>query len=95
MLAYSQERVSANKDPQRVPYSLISHSCIHFVKEVMEAGGLDTPVMIDPRPIGYMDTIRIQFPRLDYAPKENTLSIDKIKPLGAPVGKHRAARGER
>jgi hypothetical protein len=84
MLAYSQKRVGANKDPQREPYHLLSHSCIHFVKEVMEAGGVDTPVMIDPRPIGYMDRVRDRFPDLDYALKGNTLSIKDINLPGSP-----------
>jgi hypothetical protein len=95
MLAYSQKRVGANKDPQREPYHLLSNSCIHFVKEVMEVGGVDTPVMIDPRPIGYVDRIRARLLALDYTPKGNILSIANIKLVGAPDGQHRPAPGKR
>jgi hypothetical protein len=96
MLAYCQKRVSANKDPQRAPYSLTTHSCIHFVKEVMEAGGVDTPWMLDPRPIGYIDRVRAGLPKLDYMPKKNTLSVENISLSGAPgENPQQAALGRR
>jgi len=76
MLAYCRMRVNQNSDAKRQPYSLTGHSCIHFAKQVLEAAGVSTPTMIDPRPIGYIEKLQNIFPAFNYAGK--SLSITGI-----------------
>lgn len=65
-----------NINDNRKPYDLISNSCIHFVKWVVEVAGLHTPWMIDPRPNSYIGEFRDDYPSLDYNAKTNKLTIE-------------------
>lgn len=78
MLKYANNRKEQNKNPNRVPYSLFSNSCIHFAKGVTEAAGIDTPWMLDPRPNSYIGEFRSDFPDLEYIPKGRSLFIEGI-----------------
>jgi hypothetical protein len=90
MLAYCQKRVSQNTDPKREAYSLTSHSCVHFAKEVLDAAGVSTPAMIDPRPIGYVEKLQCQFPALTF--KNGGFSIAQINlPSSTPLGHNSGA----
>jgi hypothetical protein len=68
-----------NNDPNRPPYSLLTHSCLQFMKQVAEEGGAEMPIVLDPRPDGYIQRVRERFPHLDYSPKTETLSIPSIE----------------
>jgi len=70
-------RMAENVKKDREEYDLLSHSCLHFMKEVAESGGADMPMVIDPRPAGYMDRVRSDFPDVDFV-KPNTLKIEGI-----------------
>jgi hypothetical protein len=37
------------------------------------------PIVLDPRPDGYIQRVRERFPHLDYSPKTETLSIPSIE----------------
>jgi len=92
MLAFCQKCVGQNSDPQRQPYSLTSHSCVHFAKEVLEAAGVSTPLMIDPRPIGYVEKLQGSFPAVTYRNKSLSLSgiaLPSAKPLIRHADPHR------
>lgn len=78
MLDYAQLRKSQNTNPKRKPYNLTSNSCIHFVKQVVEKAGLETPWMIDPRPNSYIGEFREDYIDLDYFPKSKTLKIEGL-----------------
>ncbi len=78
MLDYATARKSQNANPKRQPYDLLSNSCIHFVKDVTEIAGVDTPWMIDPRPNAYIGEFRDDFPDLDYSYEKKTLIIEGI-----------------
>jgi hypothetical protein len=84
MYAYARKRMLENNDPNRPPYSLITHSCLQFMKQVAEEGGADMPIVLDPRPDGYIQRVREKFPPLDYSPKTETLSIPSIENKDAP-----------
>jgi hypothetical protein len=84
MYAYARKRMLENNDPNRPPYSLLSHSCLQFMKQVAEEGGADMPVILDPRPDGYIHRVRERFPPLDYSPKTETLSIPSVETQAAP-----------
>jgi hypothetical protein len=75
MLAYAQKRLKANTDPNRPEYHLLSNSCIHFMKEVVEAADVQAPTVIDPRPDGYVERLRAAFPPLDFKPKTQALVV--------------------
>ncbi|GAA6167144.1 hypothetical protein [Sessilibacter corallicola] len=66
MLEYAQNRKAQNANLKRTPYNLTSNSCIHFVKKVTEAAGVETPWMVDPRPNSYIGEFRDEYPDLDY-----------------------------
>ncbi len=66
MLEYAQKRKAQNANLKRTPYNLTSNSCIHFVKNVTEAAGVETPWMVDPRPNSYIGEFRDEYPDLDY-----------------------------
>lgn len=74
MLAYCNRRMSENSNPKRTPYSLLGHSCCHFMCNVAEAGGASMPPVLPPEPAGYIRVVRMLFPTLDYAPP-STLAI--------------------
>lgn len=76
MLAYAEGRKVANSNRKRPPYSILSNSCIHFVKAVAQAAGVHTPWMLDPRPNSYIGEFRSDFPDLDFDPKTAHLSIE-------------------
>lgn len=77
MLNAAQARVKENRDANRDEYSLLGNSCVHFMKEIIEAAGVDTPYMIDPRPNSYIEELRSDFPKLDYYPALDRLQIVK------------------
>ncbi len=58
MLSYADTRKKQNGNPSRVPYDLTRYSCIHFAKGVVEAAGVQTPWMVDPRPQSYWPVSR-------------------------------------
>ncbi|WP_444944606.1 hypothetical protein ACJJIK_07235 [Microbulbifer sp. ZKSA006] len=74
MLEYAEGRKKQNNNPNRKPYELDSYSCIHFAKETVEKAGVDTPIMIDPRPNSYIGELRDDFLDLDYT--YNKLTIE-------------------
>jgi hypothetical protein len=67
MLDYAQKRERQNADPNRTPYALLSNSCLHFMKEVAQAGGASMPPEVIPTPKLYMTEIRLIHPSLDYS----------------------------
>ena len=69
---------SQNSNPKRRVYDLTSNSCIHFVKNLVEAAGKDTPWMIDPRPNSYIGEFRNDYRDLDFFPKTNQLVIESV-----------------
>jgi len=77
MLKYANARMATNTNPARPPYDLLSNSCLHFAKATASAGGCDMPMVIDPRPAGYIERVRNDFPDLDFTPPA-TLSIEGI-----------------
>lgn len=78
MLTYAKLRMKQNVNKSREPYSLLSNSCIHFVKKVVEVAGVETPWMLDPRPNSYIGEFRDDYPDLDYERKTDILGIENL-----------------
>jgi len=76
MLDYSLRRYKQNSDANRAPYELLWNSCNHFMKGVLDAAGVDTPAMVDPRPNSYIEEIRSDFRDLDYDPKGKGIILE-------------------
>ncbi len=76
MLNYAETRRKANSNANREPYDLFTNSCNHFMKGVLDAAGVDTPRMIDPRPNSYIEELRDMYRDLDYVKVTHTLSIE-------------------
>jgi hypothetical protein len=68
MLTFAVNRMKTNTDPRRAPYELLSNSCLHFMKEVAEAGGVRMPPVFAPQPIGYILEVRLLEKELDFEP---------------------------
>lgn len=81
MLAYAQNRMRMNFDKNRDRYDIVSYSCLHFMKGVMEAAELDTPWLIDPRPVSYIREIQHNYPNLEYIPSQHKLIIEESEPV--------------
>lgn len=67
MLSYATIQMGQNSNPARKPYELLTHSCLHFMRDTAAAGGANMPWVIDPRPAGYIERVRGDFPDLDFA----------------------------
>ncbi|HLL03967.1 MAG TPA: hypothetical protein VK539_25505 [Myxococcaceae bacterium] len=67
MVDHAERRLRDNGNPNRTPYALLSNSCLHFMKEVAEAGGASMPPGVVPIPKDYMRLVRMVHPKLDYA----------------------------
>jgi hypothetical protein len=76
MLKYAESRKMQNSNPKRIPYDLLTNSCIHFVKEITKIAGIKNPWMFDPRPNSYIGEFRDDFPDLDYT--KGVLEIEEI-----------------
>ncbi len=63
MLEYAQFRLMMNSNAARSEYDLFINSCLHFMKEVVEKSGAETPVLIDPRPNSYIKEFRDVYSR--------------------------------
>ncbi len=61
MNKYAINRLDQNSNPDREEYSLLGNNCGHFMKQVIEAGGVDMPAIIDPRPNTYIDRVKNKF----------------------------------
>lgn len=75
MQAYADKRMADNRLATRIPYSLFRNSCLHFMKGVMDAAGIRTPILVDPRPVSYIDEIKAIHTPLDFNPRTNLLTI--------------------
>jgi hypothetical protein len=73
----AQSRLAANTRPGRASYDLFTNSCLHFMKEVADAGGAGMPAVRDPRPAGYIDRVRASFPDLDFR-RPNALAVQGL-----------------
>jgi hypothetical protein len=60
MEAYVAKRIASNRNPKRVPYDLLSNSCLHFMKSVGEAGGARMPPVVARHPSGYIFQVQMQ-----------------------------------
>lgn len=67
MLAKAQGREKLNTDKKRAPYEILTNSCLHFMKEVAEAGGARMPPATNPAPSGYLVLVRMMHNDLDYS----------------------------
>ena len=67
--------MSLNTDPAREEYSLLTNNCMHFVKQTLEAAGVNTPIMIDPRPNSYIDELSGLYTPVSYDPQTGQTRI--------------------
>ena len=76
LLTYLQEKKrqydGAGSDEAEL-YRRDTNNCMHFVKRTLEAAGVDTPWLLDPRPVSYIAELTEEFPTIGYEPKTSTL----------------------
>lgn len=78
MNQYAQDRLKLNKDKTREEYDLIDNNCGTFMVSTIEAGGVDLPAVVDPRPNSITEEIRSEHQTVDWSAKKG------LK-LGKPV----------
>ncbi len=66
MVDYAEALLKQADDPNRKPYGKWTNNCGHFVKHVLEAGDVDVPWMIDPRPNSYINELAENYRLLQY-----------------------------
>lgn len=76
MEKYATGRMKQNSNPKRAPYHLLSNSCVHFARGVVDAAGADTPWMLDPRPNSYIGEFQDKYPDLTFQPRGSRLEIE-------------------
>jgi hypothetical protein len=59
MNSYAAQRLAQNRDRNREPYSFIGgNNCANFVFDVLAAGGVDLPWLLNPSPNNMIDELR-------------------------------------
>ena len=62
-----------NSDPDREPYVILSNNCGTFACDVAEQDeDLDTPWILDPRPVSIVEEYQDNFTPVEYKPGEGT-----------------------
>ena len=74
-LDYVEGRRKLNTQASRPGYDLLSNNCGTFMQRTLDAAGVDTPWMLDPRPNSYIQELRDDFVDLDYDPRTGVLAI--------------------
>lgn len=67
---FAKGKQAQNSDTNRKPYATLTNNCGTFMKETLDAGGVDTPVMIDPRPNSYIEELRDEHQNVEYPKKK-------------------------
>ncbi len=78
MLDEAQRRMQLNSDGERVPYNILTRSCLHFAVDVVRAAGVDMPWILDPRPVSYLERLRSAYPDLEYNPRTRRVTVEGI-----------------
>ncbi len=76
MLGFAEFRKKMNNQKDRMPYSIYSNSCLHFVQDMIKSAGAKVPSMVDPRPNSYVDELMDDYPDLNYG--KNVLVIEEL-----------------
>jgi hypothetical protein len=77
MNAYAANRMNKNSDETRESYDITDNNCGTFAQDVLEAGEVDTPWMIDPRPNSYIEELQSEFEnRVSYEPAGQKLEMN-------------------
>ncbi len=58
MVEYAEGREAQNEDPSRKKYGFLTNNCMTFAQDVLESGGMNTPLMIDPSPKSYIKELQ-------------------------------------
>ncbi len=78
MTSYAWSCHKQNADPERQPYSSLSHNCATFAEDVLEAGGVELPIILDPRPNGRAPVWQSKADfSMKYSPKEDKLRVNE------------------
>ncbi|MEW4341615.1 hypothetical protein AB1J03_09700 [Vibrio diabolicus] len=77
ILDFSINRMRKNHVPDRKEYGLFTYSCLHFMKGALEAAGVETPTLIDPRPVSYIEELQEDYRVLEYVTSTNNYTLGK------------------
>jgi len=76
MNEHAQEQKAQNDNPDRKEYSITGNNCATFMKETLEAGGTETPSMVDPRPNSYIEELRNVYQDVNYSATKNQTTVE-------------------
>lgn len=78
MNEYPLSCVARNDAPKREPYSIWNNNCGTSAEDVLEAGGVDLPLIADPRPNGRASVWQEEADfSIEYDPKTDQLKVDE------------------
>ncbi len=77
MAKYSEQRMAQNTDASRQSYGLFGNNCGTFMRDTLAAGGVDTPSMIDPRPVSYVEELQ-EVDQLSLGLEEGVLKLENV-----------------
>jgi hypothetical protein len=58
MNAFADKQMSQNADSDRDAYNLVTNNCASFCVDVLQSGGVDTPLVVDPRPVSAIQELQ-------------------------------------
>jgi RHS repeat-associated protein len=76
MYKYAENRMKQNSDPNRQAYDTFNCNCGTFMLDVLEAGGVDLPIILDPRPNSMIENLQDDHPDVSYNPEGNNLDVE-------------------
>ncbi len=80
MWDYAKARDALDSNPARETYGVWTNNCIHFVRDVLEAGEIELQMWnIAPRPVKNMWWMRRFYPDFDYDPRRRRLEIQNVQ----------------
>lgn len=80
MWDYAKGRDAQDSDSGREAYGIWTNNCMHFVRDVLEAGGVGLQGWnIAPRPVKNMFWMRRFHPDFDYDPRRRLLEIQDVE----------------
>jgi len=76
MYKHAEDRMVQNGDPNREAYNLFNRNCGPFMLDVLKAGGVDIPLILDPRPNSMIENLQDDHPDVSYNPEGSDLNVE-------------------
>lgn len=72
---YCEGRIEENSNAKRTPYSIWTNNCADFFLAALRSANVRIPLIIDPRPVSVIEVLRSKYTKIDFKPKNKTLTF--------------------